>query len=62
MSEELEFVETDRAPLCQHCGAALTRIEYRRDKKFHFGFVTGASWVILFICPHCHKIIGTQFW
>jgi hypothetical protein len=58
MSDEVEFVESRDTPICPHCEAKLTQIEYRRQ-KLSFGFMC-FSWVILLICPHCHKVLGTQ--
>ena len=60
MGEEVEFVESRGLPVCPHCEATLTRIEYRRQ-KLSFGPLRFA-WVILLTCPHCHKVLGTQAW
>ena len=61
MSEDLEFVEATTSPICPHCEASLTRLEYR-CQKLSFGFMSGFSWVILLSCPHCHKVLSTQTW
>jgi hypothetical protein len=61
MSDEVEFVEAETAPVCPHCEATLSRIEYRRQ-KLSFGVMSGFTWVILLSCPRCHKVLGTQGW
>jgi predicted RNA-binding Zn-ribbon protein involved in translation (DUF1610 family) len=61
MSDAVEFVETASAPVCPHCGTTLARIEYLRQ-KLSFGFMRGFSWTVLLLCPHCHKVLGTQNW
>lgn len=61
MSDEVDFVESKTPPICPHCDATLTQIEYRRQKLV-FGFMSGATWVVLLTCPKCHKVLGTQTW
>jgi hypothetical protein len=60
MSDEVEFVEARDPPVCPHCEARLTQVEYRR-LKLSFGFMRFTS-VILLTCPHCHNVLGTQAW
>jgi hypothetical protein len=60
MSDEVAFVESGSLPVCPHCEAKLTQIEYRRQ-KLSFGFMR-FSWVIILTCPHCHKVLSTQGW
>lgn len=59
MPPELEFREAECPPLCPHCEAPLTTIEYTRV-KLPFGFMKGFAWVILMQCPSCAKMLGTQ--
>ena len=59
MGEHLEFVEARDSPVCPHCEATLTKIEYRCE-KLSFGIMF--AWVIILSCPHCHKVLGTQGW
>jgi glutaredoxin len=61
MSEDVDYVESQTKPVCPHCEKDLRRIEYRRQ-KLSFGFMSGATWVIILTCPHCHKVLGTQGW
>jgi glutaredoxin len=61
MSESLQFVEAETPPVCPHCEAELTTIEYRRQ-KLSFGFMSGFAWVIVLTCPHCRKVLSTQGW
>jgi hypothetical protein len=61
MADEVEFVESQTTPVCPHCEAALTQIEYRQQ-KLSLGFMSGFTWVILLTCPRCHKVLGTQSW
>jgi hypothetical protein len=61
MNDEVEFVESRSLPICPHCEKTLAQVEYRRQ-KLSFGFMRGASWVILLTCPHCRKVLGTQGW
>ena len=61
MSDRLEFLEAKTWPVCPHCEATLERIEYVRE-KLQFGFMRGATWVILLSCPRCHMVLGTQAW
>jgi hypothetical protein len=58
MGEEVEFVESRGLPVCPHCEATLTQIEYRRQ-KLSFGFMR-FSLVIVLTCPHCHKVLSSQ--
>ena len=60
MSDEIEFVESRNPAVCPHCGATLSKIEYRRQ-KLSFGIMRFA-WVILLTCPQCHKLLATQSW
>ncbi len=61
MSDSLEFVESETWPICPHGEKPLKTIEYTKE-KLTFGFMQGASWVILLACPRCHKVLGTQSW
>jgi hypothetical protein len=49
MGDEVVFVESRDSPVCPHCEATLTQIEYHRQ-KLSFGFMR-FSWVILLTCP-----------
>jgi len=58
VSQDVEFVEAQKPPICPHCNATLARIEYRRQ-KISFGFMSGWTSVIILTCPHCQKVLGT---
>jgi hypothetical protein len=62
--EEIQVVESDTAPICPHCEAALTTIEYRQEwvkKTEGFLFLKAKAWIILFACPQCHKLLNAHF-
>jgi hypothetical protein len=61
MSQDLEFVEAQKSPICPHCNATIAKLEYRRQ-RLSFGFMSGATWVIVLTCPICQKVLGTQTW
>jgi hypothetical protein len=61
VSDRFQFVEAKTWPVCPHCDEQLDRIEYTRD-RLGFGFMRGATWVIVLTCPRCHKVLGTQSW
>lgn len=59
MSDDLEFIEATDDPICPYCETRLTQIAYRHQ-RLNFGFLSGFAWVILLLCPHCRKVLGTQ--
>ncbi len=58
---DVEFEETTNDPICPFCEHELRIVHYKRQ-KLSFGFMRGFSWVILLMCPHCRKVLGTQAW
>ena len=56
---EIEFREVDGDPICPFCEEELKIIDYKRQ-KLSLGFMSGYTWVILLMCPYCHKVLGTQ--
>jgi hypothetical protein len=59
MSDMLEFVEATSLPICPHCDEPIQSLEYC-VQKLSFGPWGGFAWVIVLMCPHCHRIVGTQ--
>lgn len=61
MSHDIEFVEAETPAVCPFCEIPLKRIEYTRQ-KLAFDSSSGFTWVVLLMCPGCHKVLGTQTW
>jgi hypothetical protein len=59
MTNEIEFREATKQPICPHCSQPLVHIDYTKQ-KMSFGFMGGFTWVVLLQCPSCAKVLGTQ--
>jgi hypothetical protein len=60
VSDQTELVEARTRPICPHCEATIDRIEYVQEKLgIEFTLMMGATWLIILMCPRCHKVLGS---
>lgn len=51
MPEKLPQKEVDHAPRCPHCEKDIHEVHFRRMRTVSF-------YEYVYMCPHCHKVIG----